>query len=224
MRRTVYRMLGAAAVLTALVLLVIGSASAATITTFTPIQGSVDANGSIVTVTGSGFTNARNVFFNGVAASWFQVGSDTTIFARVPTGAATGFITVSAADGTTPSSAGLTITGTTNGQFQVLPSFNQPGTNAGLTPTAGTGGTTANPHAVIAAFLPRSGAAGTKVVIKGSNFKGAASVRFGGVGAATFKVVGSSITVTVPAHAKTGKITVTTGGGTTSSAGVFTVK
>lgn len=74
----------------------------------------------------------------------------------------------------------------------------------------------------IKSINPTSGPVGTVVTITGSGLTGATSVTVGGK-AASFTVVSSTeITVTVPSTAKTGKITVTTAGGTASSA-TFTV-
>jgi uncharacterized repeat protein (TIGR03803 family) len=68
--------------------------------------------------------------------------------------------------------------------------------------------------------IPGSGKVGTKVIILGTNLKGATAVRFNGI-AATFKVVGGSeITTTVPIGASSGTVTVTTLGGTTLNSSV----
>jgi hypothetical protein len=76
----------------------------------------------------------------------------------------------------------------------------------------------------ITSFSPTSGPVGTSVVITGESFKGATSVTFGGVKAPSFTVNSyTQITATVPTGAKTGKIGVTTPGGTATSAGTFTV-
>ena len=65
---------------------------------------------------------------------------------------------------------------------------------------------------------------GTEVTITGTSFTGATKVTFGGVKATTFSVDSDTqITATVPTGAKTGKIQVTTPGGTATSPGVFTV-
>ena len=76
----------------------------------------------------------------------------------------------------------------------------------------------------ILSFNPTSGSVGTHVTITGISFTGATKVTFGGVKATTFSVDSDTkITATVPAGAKTGKIQVTTSGGTATSPGVFTV-
>jgi uncharacterized repeat protein (TIGR03803 family) len=76
----------------------------------------------------------------------------------------------------------------------------------------------------ISSFSPASGPDGTVVTINGKTFKGASSVTFGGVKATDFKVESyTQITATVPSGAKTGKVSVTTIGGTATSSGTFTV-
>jgi hypothetical protein len=76
----------------------------------------------------------------------------------------------------------------------------------------------------ISAISPASGPVGTKVTITGSGLNGTSQVKFGGVKATSYTVnSGSSITVTVPAGAKSGKISVKTAGGSASSKSVFTV-
>jgi uncharacterized repeat protein (TIGR03803 family) len=75
----------------------------------------------------------------------------------------------------------------------------------------------------ILSFSPTSGTVGTSVTITGSGLTGATKVTFGGK-ASTFTVNSSSqITATVPTGAKTGKIVVTTPGGSATSAASFTV-
>ena len=76
----------------------------------------------------------------------------------------------------------------------------------------------------ILSFNPPSGPVGTQVTITGTSFTGAKKVTFGGVKATTFSVDSDTqITATVPTGAKTGKIQVTTPGGTATSATDFTV-
>jgi outer membrane protein assembly factor BamB len=76
----------------------------------------------------------------------------------------------------------------------------------------------------ITSFTPTSGPLLTSVAITGTGFASPATVKFGGV-AATAVTVNSStkITATVPTAAPTGKISVTTSGGTATSSGTFTV-
>jgi hypothetical protein len=80
------------------------------------------------------------------------------------------------------------------------------------------------PAPTIAGFTPTGGAAGTVVTISGTNFTGATAVAFGGVPAGQFAVVSdTSISATVPTAAATGRIRVTTAGGTATSDTDFTV-
>lgn len=69
-------------------------ASAATVTSFTPTCGPV---GTVVTITGTGFTGADGVIFNGTNATTWNIVSDTSATATVPAGAVTGYILVSTA-------------------------------------------------------------------------------------------------------------------------------
>jgi uncharacterized repeat protein (TIGR03803 family) len=74
------------------------------------------------------------------------------------------------------------------------------------------------------AFSPMNGPVGTKVVITGNAFAGTTRVTFGGVLAPTSSVDSyNQVTASVPSDAKTGKITLTTPGGTAVSTGTFTV-
>ena len=74
---------------------------------FTPSSGPV---GSKVTITGSHFTGASAVAFNGAAAAGYTVDSDTQITATVPAGATSGPISVSTSGGTATSASGFTVT------------------------------------------------------------------------------------------------------------------
>ncbi len=76
-----------------------------TLTSFTPASGVV---GSSVTLSGTGFSGASKVSFNGVAAP-FTVNSDTKITATVPAGAASGPITITTLGGTATSAASFTV-------------------------------------------------------------------------------------------------------------------
>ena len=75
----------------------------------------------------------------------------------------------------------------------------------------------------VTGFSPTSGSVGTSVTITGVSLTQATKVTFGGV-SATFTVNSDTqITATVPTGAKTGKIGVTTPGGSASSTANFTV-
>ena len=75
----------------------------------------------------------------------------------------------------------------------------------------------------IKSFSPTSGTVGTSVVITGQSLTQTSAVKFGTV-AATFTVNSDTkVTVTVPTGAVTGKISITTPGGTATSTANFTV-
>src|SRR5207245_888495 len=96
-----------------------------------------------------------------------------------------------------------------------------------VTTSAGTATGASNftviPPPTITSFSPTSGPVGTSVTITGANFTGVTSVSINGT-AASFTVNSStSITATLPGGATTGPISVTTSGGTATSASNFTV-
>lgn len=67
--------------------------------------------GMPVEIFGQGFDSTTTVSFNGIPATTGQFGSSTYLRALVPSGAATGFVTVTTANGTL----------TSNQQFIVTP-------------------------------------------------------------------------------------------------------
>lgn len=76
----------------------------------------------------------------------------------------------------------------------------------------------------ITSFTPEAGIAGVTVTITGTSFTGATGVKFNGSIAVSFTVDSdTTITATVPVGTTTGKITVTTPGGTATSSGYFYV-
>lgn len=76
----------------------------------------------------------------------------------------------------------------------------------------------------ISSFNPTSGPVGTQVVITGVSLTQASNVTFGGVAATSFTVNSDTqVTATVPTGAVTGKLSITTPGGTATSATSFTV-
>ncbi len=168
------------------------------ITSFTPASGTV---GTLVTLTGTGFRFAggRQIqsvqFGSGAVVTGESIGAqtETQLVVLVPPGAQTGPITMT-------DNSGRRITTTT--PFTVIP-----------------------PVPTISGFSPTSGMTGALVSIIGTNFTGATSVRFGGLSANLFDVNtdGTLIAVTVPALASSGTISVTTPGGTATSANGFTI-
>ena len=158
------------------------------ITSFSPGSGNV---GTLVTITGSGFTDTGKtggdfVEFGSTNATPFAVVSDSKITVKVPTAASTGTISVHNAAGT----------GTSVAQF-VVP----------------TGSPT------ISGFTPTSGAAGfTSVQLSGTHLDGATSVTFNGKKATSVTTdTATEIDAVVPAGASTGQIAVTTPGGTANT-------
>jgi hypothetical protein len=101
-------------------------AAAPAIGGFSPATG---PPGTTVTISGSGFTGASSVTFNGVASTYAVTG-DTQITATVPSGATSGPISVTAPGGTVTSSTSFTVT----------TSVSSP-TISGFSPTSGPVGT-----------------------------------------------------------------------------------
>jgi Ca2+-binding RTX toxin-like protein len=84
-------------------------------------------------------------------------------------------------------------------------------------------GTTPPAAPTVTSFSPASGAVGSTVTLTGTNLSGATAVRLGGVAAAFTVDAPTTITATVPAQGVTGPFSVTTPGGTATSASSFTV-
>ena len=84
----------------------VSGGTTASIDAFNPTS---TAPGSLVTVTGKGFTGASGVSFNGAASPAFTVDSDTSITAAVPTSATTGPIAVATPAGTATSAAAFVV-------------------------------------------------------------------------------------------------------------------
>ena len=98
-------------------------------------------------------------------------------------------------------------------------------TTAGGTATSATNFTPKAPaQPTISSFTPTSGVPGATVTVKGTNLLGATRVAFNGANAEISSDTATQLKVLIPADATTGKIAVTTGGGTATSIGNFTAK
>jgi uncharacterized repeat protein (TIGR03803 family) len=75
----------------------------------------------------------------------------------------------------------------------------------------------------IKSFTPTSGIVGDSATITGLSLTQASKVTIGGKPAAFTVISDTQVTAKVPAGAKTGKITITTAGGTATSSGTFSV-
>jgi hypothetical protein len=173
------------------------NAAAPSVTGLSLTSGS-SGGGTVVTISGSGFTGATEVAFGNVAAS-FEVESDGTIVATAPPQAAgTVDVMVTTPSGTSAISSADKFTYTAAAAPSVL----------GLSVNSG------------------SSAGGTLVTVLGSGFTGASAVNFGSNAAESFEVVSdTALLAYAPAGtAGTVDITVTTPSGTstTSSADQFT--
>jgi hypothetical protein len=188
-------------------LIAAASASAVTVSSFTPgagrpsVPGSCD--GSIITVTGTGFVNdgsTPSVSFNGTPSPTVLVGSDTTLYATVPGTATDGSISVTTAKGTATSATAFHL-------YQCW------GTDRDVTPAV---------LATVGKISPKTAKVGAAVTVTGHQFTGTKTVTIGGVSGKFTVLSDTRLKVTVPATAKTGKLAITNAAGTTTS-GTITV-
>ena len=160
------------------------------ITAVSPASGPY---GTVVTISGVGFTSSSSVKFNGIAATARTFVSATQLRATVPSTATSGVVSVTNTTGAVGTVRSPTI-------YTVTPH---------VAPT-------------VSSFTPTSAITGSSVTITGTNFSGASSVKFAGL-AASFSVLSATqITATVPNAAVAGKISVTTAAGTGTSSANFT--
>jgi endonuclease/exonuclease/phosphatase family metal-dependent hydrolase len=192
----------------------IGSGTAPSITSFSPTSGPVGTN---VVITGTAFTGATAVKFNGTAATSFTVNSDTQITATVPTGATTGPISVTTANGTGTSSTSFTVTAPAPSITSFSPTSGPVGTNVIITGTAFTGATavkfngtaatsfTVNSDTQITATVPTGATSGT-ISVTTANGTGTSSASF----TVTTTVAAPSITSFSPTSGAVGtNVTIT---------------
>jgi hypothetical protein len=163
--------------------------SAPTLTGVSPSTGSA-AGGDTVTITGTGFTNAYDVSFGSVSAS-FTVNNDGSITATTPAASADSTVDVTVTD-----FGGTSATGAAD-QFTYADS---PPTVTGVSPDTG------------------AALGGDTVTISGTGFSTAIGVYFGGVAAASFTVNsdGSITAVTPASNSGTVDVTVSAAGGTST--------
>ncbi|WP_306602271.1 IPT/TIG domain-containing protein [Geothrix sp. 21YS21S-2] len=162
-----------------------------TLSAFTPATG---PSGTLVTLTGTGFSGATQVTFGNAVASSFIVIDSNTIKANVKAGSATGVITVA--------TNGLTCSSSSNFTF-VPDAVNKP---------------------AVTGIAPQKAAVGETVTLTGTGFTGVTKVTVGGADAPDFTVASdTTLTVKVPAAAAAGFISVTNALGSDSSPSLFTV-
>ena len=159
-----------------------------TVTGIGPNAGPL-AGGTVVTITGTGFTSGATVSFGATAATSVTFTSSTQLIATSPGGSGTVNIQVTTPGGTSAASGADQFT------YDSIPTVTSVGPSAG--PIAG----------------------GTIVIINGTGFTSSSTVSFGSVaGTSVTFVSATQLTVISPAQAA-GKvdITVTTPGGTSST-------
>ena len=155
--------------------------------------------GTLLTITGINLSGVTQIKFQTAAAvtNGFTKNNATSVTVEVPAGATSGSITVTTTVGTSAAST-QTFTVTISGPII---------SNSGLSVT--------------------SGPVGSLLTITGTNLSGITQVKFQGAATVTTGFTNNtatSVTVTVPVGATTGKITITTVGGTSElSTQIYTV-
>jgi probable HAF family extracellular repeat protein len=150
------------------------------------------AGGTSVTITGQNLSNLLGVNFGTTGASTYTLNSATQITATVPTGSGVVDVTVTTAGGTSATSAADQYT------YAQLPAV------TAISPSAG----------------PTYG--GNSVIVVGSNFTGATTVRFGSQNAVSYRVVASNLisAIAPPLCSGAVDVTVTSPGGTSATSPV----
>jgi hypothetical protein len=152
------------------------------ITSFSPTSGPF---GTIVTLTGSSFTGATAVAFNGATAT-YTVQSDSQITTTVPTGATNGPIAVTGPGGTGTSSSPFTVTSL---PLPIVLSFNptsgSAGTSVAIAGSGFTGATSVLFNGTSAAFAVNSDTQITASVPSGAKTGPISVTGPGGTGTST---------------------------------------
>ncbi|HEX9094882.1 MAG TPA: IPT/TIG domain-containing protein [Candidatus Dormibacteraeota bacterium] len=205
-----------------------GTSAVFTADSYTRITATVPtgATAGPISVTTAGGTGVSTASFavtsqfpptiTGVSPASATVGSSITISGTAFTGATAVTFNNTAAAFTVVSDTSITAT---------VPSGALTGTITVTTP-AGSGSSPATFGVIptVSSFSPNSGKAGTTVTITGSAFTGATTVTFNGTPAVFTVNSYTQITVTVPGGATSGRIAVTTAGGTGTSSSLFNVR
>jgi hypothetical protein len=237
--RALFRTTACIAVLTPFALLVAGSAFGVTITSAL-IQNSATSgagttannvataqddpycSGTIFVINGTGFVGdsanpsptkgaVTSVTIGNVPAAWFQVGSDTILYAQVGKGATTGpmIVTTNAGSYSSDSLPGGRINPTATSAQSQLPGVQILPCVSKVTVVKPT----------ISGFHPKTVKHGKKFTINGSGFTGVTSVTVGGKAAVFAVVQDVNMVVVVPSTAKAGStpVVVTNSAGSTTS-------
>jgi hypothetical protein len=200
-----------------------GVATAPTSVSATQVKAAVpaDARTGQIGVTNPGGT--------GLSVATFKVLPKLTSFAPA-SGAAGASVTI-AGSGFTDVSAvklnGVTAGFTVDSDHQITATVPAAATSGKLSVvTAGGSATSATSFLVvptITGFNPGSAAAGSTVTVDGTGFGGVTSVKVNGTTASFTKLSALQVRLTVPAGASSGTISITTGGGTATSAATLAV-
>jgi large repetitive protein len=145
------------------------------------------APGTIVTISGSGFTGVDTVLFGNVAAS-FSVNTDNRITATAPNGAAGSQVLVTLRKGAQQVSSAPLV-------------YTYPASGGGTRP-------------VVSGFTPNPALPGGEVRVFGSGFTGTTMVRVGLVNVAFNVVNDTDLRITAPDFSVSGRIAVTNASGT----------
>jgi len=170
--------------------------------------------GQRVLIYGSNLGGMSNVTFGGVPSRSVVVDEGGGwIRAVVPPGAPVGQVPVTVSDGSSQLSVDMQIgAGSVPAAANRPPSYASRGAHVKVVVAP-----------QIAGFSPIMGRVGSSVRIMGTHLGGAKWLKFGGALAHVMHSSSTSIIAKVPKHARTGKITVHTSGGTSLSVGVFRV-
>ena len=157
---------------------------APTVTSSAPASGPY---GTSVQITGTGFTGATAVTFNGVSAT-YHVDSDTQVTAVVPVGAGTGPIAVTTTGGTGTSSTSFNVTAPSKPTItSFTPTSGPVGTSVTITGTGFFGATAVTIDGVSATFTVNSPTQITATVPSGAKNGPIAVTAPGGTGTSSGK-------------------------------------